>query len=49
MALNSQALQAQAACRRAKGYEEDAQAVANGLGEFDPDALEALEPRENSR
>lgn len=49
MALNRQALQAQAACLRARGYEEDAQAVANGLGEFDPGALEMLEPRESSR
>jgi hypothetical protein len=49
MALNRQALRAQAECLRANGYEEDAQFVENGLVEFDPDALEMLEPRENSR
>jgi hypothetical protein len=46
MALNKQALQAQAACLRAKGYEEDARNVEKGLVEFDPDALEMLEPRD---
>ena len=44
MALSEQALRAQAACLRAKGYEQDARSVEAGLVEFDPDALENLEP-----
>lgn len=46
LALNKQALEAQAACLRAKGYPEDAANVERGLVEFDPEALELLEPRE---
>lgn len=45
MALSEQALRAQAACLRAKGYEQDARSVEAGLVEFDPEALEMLEPR----
>ena len=46
MGLSKQALKAQAECLRAKGYDHDANAVENGWVEFDPDALEMLEPRE---
>jgi hypothetical protein len=44
MGFNKQALKAQAECLRAKGYPEDAKNVEKGLVEFDPDALENLEP-----
>jgi hypothetical protein len=46
MKLNKEALEAQAACLHAKGYHRDAEYVEQGLVEFDPDALEMLEPND---
>jgi hypothetical protein len=45
MNLNAQGLQAQADLLRRLGYEADARAVEAGDVEFDPDALECLDPR----
>ena len=44
--LNEQARKAQADCLRAKGYPRDAEYVEQGLVEFDPEALEMLEPND---
>lgn len=46
MTAGKRALEVQAACLRAKGYEQDAEYVESGWAEFDPSALEMLEPSE---
>lgn len=44
--LNAAARAAQAACLRGKGYETEARQVEAGQVDYDPDALEMLEPRD---
>jgi hypothetical protein len=46
MGLNEAALRAQAECLRAKGWEQTARDVEAGYVEFDPTALEMLEPND---
>jgi hypothetical protein len=48
MALTQQARTAQAACLRAKGWDDDARLVESGQVDFDPTALEMLDHAEDA-
>jgi hypothetical protein len=43
--LNDQGRRAQAECLRARGYEAEARQVEAGQVEYDPQALEMLDPK----